>query len=147
MVISRITVTATTNRTIGRLATRTSITAWPNSWITRISPTVSRMSSGTAMKTTLPGSVSRLHPRPMTVMRPNYLARRGASRGQGAGEQGSERSPSYVSDPAQPATPASAVPWRAGRPSLIHSAHDRVEDAMTAIVSATKCPGMRTPTD
>src|SRR5688572_3832402 len=68
IVISRMIVTATTKRTIGKFATRISMIGSPRSTITATSATVSRMSSGTTVNTTLPGSVSRSQLRPMTVM-------------------------------------------------------------------------------
>ena len=66
--MTRMTVIATTNRTIGRLATRMSTIAWPKITISAIAPTVSRNSSGTTVKTTFPGSVSLFQLRPMTVI-------------------------------------------------------------------------------
>jgi hypothetical protein len=96
--------------------------------ISAIAAIVSNNSNGKTVKTIFPGNVSRFQLRPMTVIR-NCLATRRTSRGQGAREQRSERSPSYVSDEAQRATPASAVPRVAvlTDSSLVDAAHDGVE--------------------
>ena len=50
---------ATTNRTIGRLAARMSMTAGPSSTIAATATTVITISNGTTVKMTLPGKVSR----------------------------------------------------------------------------------------
>src|SRR5687768_9015100 len=68
MVISRMIVTATTNRTIGRFATRISRIGSPRSTITATSATVARINNGTIVNTILPGSVNRPQLRPMTVI-------------------------------------------------------------------------------
>src|SRR6478736_7828050 len=67
-VIRRMIVTATTNRTIGMLAARRSTICAPSRAMTTISGMVSASSSGTAVNTTFPGSVSRFHPLEITVM-------------------------------------------------------------------------------
>src|SRR5438034_8751895 len=108
-VIRRMTVTATTNRTIGTLAARMSTTVGPRIAIAATATTVSTISTGTTVKMTLPGKVNRFQLFPTTVIW-SCLAGGRTHRGEGAGEQGSERSPSYVSEPAEPATHASVVP-------------------------------------
>src|SRR4051794_26842510 len=127
-VISRITVAATTNRTIAMLSDRTVRTGPPNSTIAATATTRPASNNGTIVKTTLPGKVSRFHDFPTTVIW-YCLARRRTSRGEGGGEHGSERSCSYVSEPAEPTTLASAVPRRAElfARSFVHAAHDRIQ--------------------
>src|SRR6478736_2005897 len=121
-VISRITVTATTNRTIGRLAARMSTTVGPRMAIAMTATTVITISNGTTVKMTLPGKVNRFQLLPTTVIW-SCLAGGRTHRGEGAGEQGSERSPSYESEPADPATRASVVPppAEAAARSFVHS--------------------------
>src|SRR5689334_25270347 len=67
-VISRITVAATTNRTIGRFATSVSTASCPNAVIRMISAAMVTTSSGTRMNRNLPGRVRRFHPRATTVI-------------------------------------------------------------------------------
>src|SRR6478672_2568180 len=78
-VIRRITVTATTNRTIGRLAARMSTTVGPRMAIAATATTVPTISNGTTVKMTLPGKVSRFQDLPTTVMS-SCLARAGLCR-------------------------------------------------------------------
>src|SRR5688500_11981148 len=68
-VITRMIVTAATNRTIGRLATRMSTTTCPKITINAIAAIVSSSNNGTTVNTIFPGNVSRFHDRPITVMR------------------------------------------------------------------------------
>src|SRR5690349_25120377 len=67
-VISRMIVTATTNRTMARLSVRMSTMLPPNRAMTTTSGIVSASSSGMAVKKTFPGSVSRFQPLAMTVI-------------------------------------------------------------------------------
>src|SRR4051812_28887170 len=67
-VISRMTVAATTNRTIGRFAARVSIASCPNAVIRMISAAIPTTSSGTRMNRNFPGRVSRFQPRETTVI-------------------------------------------------------------------------------
>src|SRR3954447_9586638 len=67
-VISRTAVAATTKRTSGRLSLRNWIASGPTSTSTITSPIISTASSGTSVKTTLPGSVSRPHARETVVI-------------------------------------------------------------------------------
>ena len=64
----RITVTATTNRTIGRLAARMSTTVGPRIAIAMTATTVPTISNGTTVKMTFPGKVSLFHDFPTTVI-------------------------------------------------------------------------------
>ena len=59
---------ATTNRTIGRLAARMSMTVGPSSTIAATATTVITISNGTTVKMTFPGSVSRFQDFPTTVI-------------------------------------------------------------------------------
>src|SRR5512146_1665143 len=99
------TVAATTNRTIGRFAARTSTIVPPRIEITATSAITVASSTGTIVNTTFPGSVSRSHVRLMTVTS-NRLADGRTWPGEGAGEHVSERTPRCVSERAQPATRA-----------------------------------------
>src|SRR6478672_651817 len=67
-VIRRITVTATTNRTIGRLAARMSRTVGPRIAIAMTATTVTTISNGTTVKMTFPGNVNRFQLLPTTVI-------------------------------------------------------------------------------
>src|SRR6185503_2762335 len=67
-VISSTMVTATTNRTIGRLFARRSTMVGPRMATTATSAISVATSTGTTVKTTLPGKVSLDQERPMTVM-------------------------------------------------------------------------------
>ena len=68
MVIRRTTVTATTNRTIGRLAARMSTMVGPRMAIAATATTVNTISNGTTVKMTLPGKVNRFQDFPTTVI-------------------------------------------------------------------------------
>src|SRR3954447_23129969 len=138
MLNSRIAVTATTNRTITMLAARTSTTSGPTnsaSSTVAIGPTTT--SSTNSGRTTFPIVVKLPHERPTTLTAATSAGRsvrwacRGrvaartsgddggralrdrvgaqTSRSQGAAERASERSRTYVSEPAQAATQAAAV--------------------------------------
>src|SRR5688500_12013440 len=89
-VISRTIVTATTKRTIGRLATRISRIGSPKITMPATKATVASSNNGTTVNTILPGNVSLLQDLPTTVT-PNRLACQRTRRGEGAGEQRSER--------------------------------------------------------
>jgi hypothetical protein len=62
------TVAASTNRTIGRLATRMPRIGAPRMAMTATRPISSASRIGTAVKTTFPGKVNRSHERLMTVI-------------------------------------------------------------------------------
>src|SRR4051794_33167157 len=68
IVISRITVAATANRTIAMLLARMSTTVGPSSTSPATVTTVTTSSNGTIVKMTLPGKVSRFHDLPTTVI-------------------------------------------------------------------------------
>ena len=67
-VISSTIVTATTNRTIGRLCDSRSRTGPPSSTIPTTDTTASTISTGTAVKMIFPGSVSRFQVLSTTVI-------------------------------------------------------------------------------
>src|SRR5829696_7258265 len=129
IVIRRITVTATTKRTTSMFEARMSRIGPPSRAIPPTSPSVSNNKTGMAVKMTFPGSVSRFQLFETTVIS-NCLACCRTSPGEGAGEQASERSPSYVSEAAEPATNGWAVPRHAALiayRSFVDAAHDRVK--------------------
>src|SRR4051812_29879920 len=149
MLNSRIAVTATTNRTMTMLAARTSMTSGPTnnaSSTVAIGPTT--MSSTNSGRTTFPIVVKLPHDRATTLIAaiPAGRSCRGrvpgqtigddggralrdrvgaqTSRSQGAAERASERSPTYVSEPAEAATQAAAG---SAPMSFVEAAHDRIE--------------------
>src|SRR6185436_10320044 len=118
-VMSRITVTATTNRAIARFATMMSITGWATSAIAKAPATVRTASSGTTVNTTFPGKVNRLHVLPTTVMplpadqaTTNCLA---------------WRTPSSLVDPAHDRVEAGHDRHRVGDQVALHQQPDRLQ--------------------